>query len=84
MNKLEALEALRGKGKKITHKNFITGEFVSLEGGLLKFEDGVKVSLEKFLQSEHTSLWETDYAIHYSEELTESEREARVSFKYRL
>jgi hypothetical protein len=62
MKKAEAIEQLK-KGKKLTHRYFSFDEWMVLNGLVLTFEDGVKITLDEFFRDRLGNGWEDGYSI---------------------
>jgi hypothetical protein len=62
MTKSEAIEAMRA-GKKVRHRYFSDNEWVTMEHGWFRFEDGVTVKPSMFWNDRSGSEWETDWSI---------------------
>lgn len=63
MNQEQALKALE-RGKKITHKSFISSEYMK-QGGKweIEFEDGAKCSYEEFFLYRTNKAWQENWSI---------------------
>jgi len=63
MTKAEALEALED-GKKITHRLFDPDEWMTMDFGLIVFEDGVNCTEKEFFNRfRQGAQWEDGYSI---------------------
>lgn len=56
--------ALMKQGKKLTHRFFTTGEWVTMEGNEFIFEDGVRCSLPEFISHRIDLAWNEDWIVH--------------------
>lgn len=65
MSKEEAIQAMK-EGKKVTHRFFASGEWMTIEHDHLLLEDGVRISLEDFFHFRCDSLWENGYELYDS------------------
>jgi hypothetical protein len=65
MLKNEAIQAMHA-GKKVTHRYFISDEWVTIDNGEILLEDGYRCSEEEFWDSRTTSFWDTDWEIFNS------------------
>lgn len=52
------------EGKKVTHRFFASGEWMTIKNGVLLLEDGVLISLEDFFNIRNDSLWENGYELY--------------------
>lgn len=62
MSKKEAIQAMK-EGKKVTHRFFASGEWMTIKNGFLFLEDGALISLEEFFNLRSDSLWEDGYEL---------------------
>lgn len=62
MNKSEAIEAMK-RGQKVTHENFCSSEWMTIQGGSILFEDGVLSSFSEFWHFRKDACWEDGYSI---------------------
>lgn len=60
MNKEEALQFMKD-GYKISHENFQSHEWMTIQGGQILLEDGVKCSVDEFFAYRTSSDWEEGY-----------------------
>lgn len=51
------------KGKKVTHKNFCKGEWMTIDNGLIVFEDGTTCDQIDFWRWRIDNTWITGYSI---------------------
>lgn len=63
MSKEEAIQAMK-EGKKVTHRFFASGEWMTIKNEVLLLEDGVLISLEDFFNIRNDSLWENGYELY--------------------
>lgn len=63
MTKAEALEAMK-EGKKVTHRYFTADEWMTIENGLIKLEDGVKCSITEFFKWRTGDAWDDGYSLY--------------------
>nr|DAV09143.1 MAG TPA: hypothetical protein [Caudoviricetes sp.] len=62
MTKAEAIQAMMS-GQKVTHTNFCNGEWMTMQGASILFEDGVIGSFSEFWHYRKDASWETGYSI---------------------
>lgn len=62
MNKQEAIEAMN-RGEKVTHTYFCRGEWMTIRGGMIEFEDGVSCSPGCFWHDRTGEGWEQGYSL---------------------
>jgi hypothetical protein len=62
MNKAEAIQAMR-EGKKVTHRYFSQDEWMTMEGGQILLEDGVRCSQNQFWADRTSPEWEDGYSL---------------------
>jgi hypothetical protein len=65
MTKQEAIEAMRA-GKKVTHEWFTPDEWMTMQGGLIHLEDGVKCPPSEFWRWRTDSSWNDGYSLYNS------------------
>jgi hypothetical protein len=64
MTKDEAFEALEN-GKKITHRLFDPDEWMTMDFGLIVFEDGINCTEEEFFKFRQGKQWEDGYELFH-------------------
>lgn len=62
MNKYEAINAMR-EGKKVTHRFFVDGEYITMDGNFIVDEAGNKFSQLDFWKDRIQEAWENDWEI---------------------
>lgn len=62
MTKDEAIEAMK-RGQKVTHEYFCRGEWMTMEGFCIVFEDGVQCSEREFWYDRTGKGWEDGYRL---------------------
>jgi hypothetical protein len=62
MNKAEAIQAMR-EGKKVTHRYFSPDEWMTMEGGQIVLEDGVRCSQSFFWADRTATFWDDGYSL---------------------
>ena len=60
MTKNEAIK-LAQQGAKIGHISFLPGEYITIQGNTVTFEDGVECSLEEFFKWRQGTVFEKDW-----------------------
>lgn len=63
MEKYKAIQLMK-EGKKLTHHNFATNEWMTIEGSKILLEDGVKCSQEEFWKWRTDLSWDDGYSIY--------------------
>lgn len=66
LTRAEAIQALR-EGKRVTHRLFAYNEWMVLVQGysdLIRFEDGVHMTLGEFFSYRNETEWSDGYSIH--------------------
>jgi hypothetical protein len=64
LTRAEAIQALR-EGKKVTHRFFSYNEWMKLvTGDLIRFEDGVHMTLGEFFSNRNEQEWNDGYSIY--------------------
>ena len=62
MKKKEAIQAMK-EGKKVTHENFTSSEWMTMNCGQIEFEDGVKCDSRVFWSDRNDDGWSSGYSI---------------------
>jgi hypothetical protein len=63
MLKAEAIQAMKD-GKRVSHYLFGSDEWMTMEHGMIVFEDGVQCSFAEFFNKDRQGdAWEKDYKI---------------------
>jgi len=61
MTKYEAIQAMI-EGKKVTHRFFLSNEFIYMENGMIFFEN--EIPAFKFWQYRDSKSWDIDWSIY--------------------
>lgn len=62
MTKEEAIEKMKA-GEKVTHRYFTSDEWMTMEGGKIVLEDGVRCSTHEFWRWRTDDVWNDGYEI---------------------
>lgn len=62
MTKAEAIQAMQD-GKKVTHRHFFPGEWMTMRMGMMVLEDGVVCTLQEFWQWRTNPAWDDGYKL---------------------
>lgn len=62
MNKIEAIKAMN-EGKKVTHRNFLYHEWITMNDDSILFEDGLSCSQYEFWKYRTDESWNEDWEI---------------------
>lgn len=62
MTKQEAVHAMM-QGSKVRHRYFLYNEWMTIEKGMVIFEDGVRCTLIEFWNDRTDKAWETDWEL---------------------
>ena len=63
MTKQEAKQAM-SEGKKVTHQNFASNEWMTIDGNQILLEDGVRCSQYEFWRWRTNESWNDGYSIY--------------------
>lgn len=62
MTKEEAIQAMK-EAKRVTHRFFTEDEWMEINCGDLRLEDGVRLSVEEFFSIRYQDYWKDGYSI---------------------
>jgi hypothetical protein len=63
MTKDEAIKAMK-EGAKVTHRYFLSDEWITMQGNIIKMEQGQECWASEFWQDRQGESWETDWSIY--------------------
>ena len=63
MTKDEAVQAMKD-GHKVSHRSFVGGEWISLDGNRITTEESYSFPLKIFMRIRNGREWQTDWSIY--------------------